>query len=371
MYCWKCGSQVEDGNTFCTSCGAQVDGNAQNQGTSGVSTTPPTGPSYPAGAPVPPNQGYPQQPRQRSKAPIIASVAIVAVLIGGGAAFALNSGAFNSGNAAKPEIIADPGPEEAADGTTSESSASETEPATTGGTSSPGKPGGSEEQPTTPKNTYDLSDAKTYQQTNLFLSNFSEANWLDGDQPEDIAQVSDESLARFGVMHVGINSTEEWESSNNGFDGWGIPPDNYAGGVNGIRSWRLPAERVNDLSRRYFGRDINFDALAVSKQPGWVVYQDGYVFFGTTNGPTQPEGISLAKSATVQSDGTIRIEFDVYGRYYDARDESLYACTPTELMRRLNEDAPHETGYAVVRQGDYNEYTNGLVLVSYHIEHIY
>jgi hypothetical protein len=183
----------------------------------------------------------------------------------------------------------------------------------------------------------------------------------------DASTASSEDLARFGVLHVGRNTPDQWESD---MEGWGLPDDPaYSGGANGKRTWRIPASRIEELSQRYFGRGVDFDALAFENHPGWVVYRDGYVYFGTTNGAGAAEGVSLATRAADQPDGTIRVDFNVYGRGgYDATDQSWYSCSPEEIERRMGESKPYRTGYAIMHQGPDNDYTGGLVLDSYHVE---
>ena len=325
---------------------------------------------------VPPQ--YPPAPKaaSSSKLPIIVAIIVALAIIGAAAAFA--SGAFgprdNSTSASEHAVSTsareadeedeDPAAEE------DEAAAEAAETESQDDAESESSSAAEEETPAPVSETppasrvLDLSDAGTYAQVNTFISNFSEVEM--GDMP-DVSMALSEDLATFAVKHVGRNSFNEWEQAPSSNPGWGLPRDDkWSGGPNGMRGWRLSANRVDELVTRYFGRSIDFTEIAVNQHPGWVVYEDGYVFFGTTNGASWPGGVALAKAAYDLPDGTVEIEFDVYNNFgYDATDQSLYSCTPAQIMDRLGVDGPIATGVAVVRQGTYNEYTGGLVLVSY------
>lgn len=362
MFCTNCGTSLKEGDRFCKACGTACVG-ADAGGAMGNGA-------------VPPEMGIVMQP-QRSKAPIVAVVAAVAAVLVCGLVLGFNLGGIRGGSSSAStapvsQASAEPSAKSAEIAVEEKSSSSAEE-----GDLLPSSGSGSTDFEGTAtvgtSKSYDLSDPAKYKQMNLFLSNFSEANW--STEGRDVANISDEDMAKFAVMHVGINTKDQCESANRE-DGWGIPKDNVAGGPNGTRNIRIKADRIKELCQRYFGRTINFDALAVARHPGWVVYQDGYVYYGVTNGTGYAQGVSLAKQATVQPDGTIRVEFDVYGMFYDSGDESLYSCSPSELKKRLEANKthlpePHETGVAVVRQGEYNEYTNGLVLVSFEMNRTY
>ena len=87
MFCQKCGQQVPDGSTFCTHCGASLDGGSvPTPATASPTSAPTAGPGLTQS--MPPVAPAPQ--KQKSKAPIVIAVACAAVvLIGGGTVFAL------------------------------------------------------------------------------------------------------------------------------------------------------------------------------------------------------------------------------------------------------------------------------------------
>ena len=326
---------------------------------------------------VPPQYTPAPKAASSSKLPIIVAIIVAIAIIGAAAAFA--SGAFgprdNSTSASEHAVSTsareadeedeDPAAEEdEAAAETAESVPQDDAESESSSVAEEETPAPVSETPPASR-VLDLSDAGTYAQVNTFISNFSEVEM--GDMP-DVSMAPSEDLATFAVKHVGRNSFSEWEEAPSSNPGWGLPRDDeWSGGPNGMRGWRLSADRVDELVNRYFGRSIDFTEIAVNQHPGWVVYEDGYVFFGTTNGASWPGGVALAKAAYDLPDGTVEIEFDVYNNFgYDATDQSLYSCTPAQIMDRLGVDGPIATGVAVVRQGTYNEYTGGLVLVSYH-----
>ena len=323
---------------------------------------------------VPPQYTPAPKAASTSKLPIIVAIIVALAIIGVAAAFA--SGAFgprdgstsasehavstSAGEADEEESAAEE--DEAAAEAEESESPDDVESESSSAAEEETPPPVSEMPPAS--RALDLSDAGTYAQVNTFISNFSEVEM--GDMP-DVSMAPSEDLATFAVKHVGRNSFSEWEQAPSSNPGWGLPRDDkWSGGPNGMRGWRLSADRVDELVTRYFGRSVDFTEIAVNQHPGWVVYEDGYVFFGTTNGASWPGGVALAKAAYDLPDGTVEIEFDVYNNFgYDATDQSLYSCTPAQIMDRLGVDGPISTGVAVVRQGTYNEYTGGLVLVSY------
>lgn len=87
MFCQRCGQQVPDGSTFCTHCGASLEGGAAPTPAAAAPTSAPTaGPGLTQS--MPPVAPAPQKPK--SKAPIVIAVACAAVvLLGGGTVFAL------------------------------------------------------------------------------------------------------------------------------------------------------------------------------------------------------------------------------------------------------------------------------------------
>ena len=399
MFCTQCGLEIPDGNQFCTRCGMKVASGGSKPPVQGAQPEPvpgsmPVATSTPAPAPKPvfiPAHAAdaPQQASAtRSKAPLFAAFAVAVAIIAAAAGFSL--GMFGSqGNsvdvgedAASTSVEASASeesedaeeaeeaeeaeaaePEEDADEGDSEQAIEEPE-SSSARTAEDAKP--VVEAPVASK-ALDLSDPSIYAQVNTFLSNFSEVEF--GDMP-DVSAATSEDLAVFAVKHVGRNSFSEWESAPADNRGWGLPRDDkWSGGVDGLRGWRLSADRVQDLVSRYFGRTVDFSDITFDRHPGWVVYQDGYVYFGTTNGASWPGGIALATSAVDQADGTISVEFEIYNNFgYDATDQSLYSCTPAQIMDRLGVEGPIQTGTATVRMGDYNEYTGGLLLVSYRTE---
>ena len=87
MFCQKCGQQVTDGSTFCTHCGASLDGGSVPTPATASPTSAPTAGSGLTQS-MPPVAPAPQKPK--SKAPIVIAVACAAVvLLGGGTVFAL------------------------------------------------------------------------------------------------------------------------------------------------------------------------------------------------------------------------------------------------------------------------------------------
>ena len=370
MICAKCGAHIEEGTQYCTACGEP----SENGGVEDVSTNT-----------VEPNSSgtaADHQPR-RSKARVIAAaVVVVAVLALGGMMLGANlvvdgdsssspapsaqsansANSASSATAAQSGSSASSGDSSAAVGAENRSSAATEEESKASRRSfNIGSIGIERAMPVGATKPYDLSNSAKYKQINLFLSNFSEAQW--STEGRNVLYISDEEMATFAVRHVGINSRNQCEFAPNG-KGWDILSGSKVSNQNLLFNVRIKADRIAELCRRYFARNINFDALTVNRRPGWVVYQDGYVYYGVTNGTGYANGVSLAKYAEVAADGTIWVEFDVYGMFYDSSDESLYSCRPSELMRRLNVDGPHHTGVAVVRKGENNQYTNGLVLVA-------
>ena len=207
-----------------------------------------------------------------------------------------------------------------------------------------------EPEPAASSSAIDLSDPAQYQQINLFLSNFSEVY-----MPENpfVAQTaSDQALCGFALWHTYRNSPDLVEHG-----------EYYQGTYH--YNIRITQERANELCLRYFNRTINFDNVTDMSQPNYCA--DGYVYGETTNGAGLPEGITLAKSAVDQGDGTIRIDFDIYfnGAPYDTTDTSLYGMSPDDLMATMGCSGPNRTGSALVYYGDYNDYTGGLVLASW------
>ena len=402
MFCTRCGAPNGDEWVHCSRCGAPLKKIEPPEEAASPAPTATPAPVKPAPTlpvepvpvepapvdprPVPPMGSAPAvvppqytpapKAASASKLPIIVAIVVAIAIIGAAAAFA--SGAFGprdgSTSASEHAVSTSAGE---ADEEDEESAAKEEEAAAEAAESESQDDAGSEsssaaEEETPPpvsetppaSRVLDLSDAGTYAQVNTFISNFSEVEM--GDMP-DVSMAPSEDLATFAVKHVGRNSFSEWEEAPSSNPGWGLPRDDeWSGGPNGMRGWRLSADRVDELVNRYFGRSIDFTEIAVNQHPGWVVYEDGYVFFGTTNGASWPGGVALAKAAYDLPDGTVEIEFDVYNNFgYDATDQSLYSCTPAQIMDRLGVDGPISTGVAVVRQGTYNEYTGGLVLVSY------
>ena len=211
----------------------------------------------------------------------------------------------------------------------------------------------------------DLCQPADYEMVNVFLSNFSEVDMgnLGSNHAADVQEI-----VRFAVMHIGLNSSGQWEYAPT-TDGWpGIPGGSMAGGVNGKRNVRVSADRVQEIVQRYFGHGVDFSAIDRYNSTGWCIYEDGYVYFGVTNGTGVPMGVALAYDVDENRDGSLNVFFDVYGPgAYRVSDEGLYACSPSELKQRLGVDKPYRTGRAVVKFGDYNEYTGGLQLVAYDI----
>ena len=200
-----------------------------------------------------------------------------------------------------------------------------------------------------------LDDPAQYQQVNLFLSNFSEVYMLEN--PFETQTASDEALCGFALWHTYRNSPDlvEHDSSGQGYYHDGLYRYNI----------RITQDRANELSQRYFGRSINFDNVTSMDEPFYCA--DGYVYNETTNGAGLPAGITLAKNAVDQGDGTVRIDFDIYfnATPYDSTDTSLYGMSPEDLMAYMGCEGPSRTGSAVVYYGDYNDYTGGLLLASW------
>ena len=212
-----------------------------------------------------------------------------------------------------------------------------------------------EPEPEVPSAAIDLSDPAQYQQVNLFLSNFSEVYLLEN--PLIVETASDEALASFTLWHTYRNSPDLIEHG-----------DYYHGQYD--YNIRITQERANEIAMRYFNRTINFENVNSMDEPCYCA--DGYVYCMTTNGPGLPAGITLAKSAVDQGNGTIRIDFDIYSNAagYDATDTSLYSMSPDELMSYMGVSGPARTGSALVYYGDYNDYTGGLYLASWRADNV-
>ncbi len=207
-----------------------------------------------------------------------------------------------------------------------------------------------EPEPEVASSAIDLSDPAQYQQVNLFLSNFSEVYLLEN--PLIVETADDVTLCSFALWHTYRNSPDIIEHGE------------YYQGLYHYNI-RITQERANEIALRYFNRTINFDNVDSMDEPCYCA--DGCVYGETTNGAGLPAGITLAKSAVDQGNGTIRIDFDIYfnATKYDATDVSLYGMSPDELMSYMGASGPSRTGSALVYYGDYNEYTGGLYLASW------
>jgi len=281
---------------------------------------------------------------------VLAALAIVAVV--GGVAIAGDRPPETKETVLEPVESQEPDePEDGAEGEGQEA-VPEEEPEGDTTTEEPAQPAAS--------TIIDLSDPSQYQQINLFLSNFSEIYMEENSFTTSTA--SDETLVNFAVWHTYRNSPDLVESGG-GENGY------YDSMINGSTYWynvRVSGDRVNEVCQRYLGRTPNLDSI--STMGGRYYYRDGYVHFETTNGAGLPEGVTLAKSATDLGDGTVRVDFDIYGgngEFYDATDTSLYGMTPEGIMATIGTDHPSRTGSAIVHYGEYNDYTGGLLLDSW------
>lgn len=375
MFCEKCGGQIEDSAQFCIHCGSPlaVEGPAWaqteeaafasqgQQAGQGAYPSSPRAEAASARASVPARQG--------SRA--WAVVAAIAGLVLVGAGFIVGWGVLGGGFAQTAVSVEEQAPDsQSSQGTqvlpSQESSASEDSAAIAGSAESESaESSAASVQSASSTRMLDLSDPADYELINIFLSNFSETYTQ---EIADVSTASTQELVTFAVKHVGLNSYDQWESSES-MDGWpGIPGgDSMAGGVNGMRGMRLSAGKVQEIVERYCGRSVDFEDIAIGKEPyGWCIYDDGYVYFGVTNGAGAPNGVALANEVHDNGDGTLTVGFEVYGvAAYKVGDEGLYSSTPDELLERFKVSSPALEGTAVVRFGDYNEYTEGLQLVSY------
>ena len=393
-FCPQCGAHVEDTGAFCPSCGARLDGAAvdatQADATRQVDGTldygdagfpqsqAPTDPmmygtqppaSYAAQQPavviVPtPATAPAQQQPERKRGPAVAIGVVAGVLLGVGAAALVTFGVLGNGTGDKGSSDSASSSQVAVSSVASEQGAKA--PAAATGSSASSAPAAQEAQsapapeptpePEAPaaSSRIDLADPAQYQDINVYLSNFSEANLpsassMSAYRPRDIIDfvIDHEIYNNPGNIQ---NKDASWPKAS---------PD-------GLEHSRIPASRVDELSNRYFGRSSNMEAATYGANCGTGWYYDGYIYY-VQRTKLYPGGVSLATSAVDQSDGTVRVDFDVYQTVngYDTVDQGLYACSPAELMARFGASGPSGSGTAIIAFGGGDQYTGGKVLVSY------
>lgn len=313
MYCESCGAPLPDDVRFCDHCGSEV-------------------------APTDRDAGSASAPARRvgkSKGMVIAITVSIAVvmLVAGGLAWAVASGAFFSDTKSLSIGDAEPGAAQPED-----------------------QPVADEQGGFVPSVVrLDIADSDDYRSVNTYLSNFSETGFAQRyskANPYDCEKPDENALLSFAIYHNAYNTPNAWEGANDIVGSTWYPIVDAQGDHDAVSEGyneRISADVIESTVERYV--KVDFDATRFSDD---YHYEDGYVYFRVTNGSGIPEGIVLSRVLTDLGSNRYRVEFDIYGgpdTYYDTTDASLYGLSASDLATHLGVDGPNLSGVAVIEAG--------------------
>ena len=205
-------------------------------------------------------------------------------------------------------------------------------------------------QPSTDEPLLDFSDAVDREKVTRFVSIFTIGDFWFG-EPVVVSQMTSEELARCAVRYVYQNANDlcERPDADAMFDYYSLPGE--GGGALDRYNARIDADVLTTAALDLFGREIDFDEISGSYD-GPYHYHGGYVYFGTTAPPREPDGIACITSMEYLGNGEYSVAFDTYRQTWMnldiINDSTLYTSTASELMERFGASGPYKRGEAVV-----------------------
>ena len=206
------------------------------------------------------------------------------------------------------------------------------------------------DQPSTDEPLLDFSDAADREKVTRFVSIFTIGDYWFG-EPVVVSQMTSEELARCAVRYVYQNANDlcERPDADAMFDYYSLPGE--GGGALDRYNARIDADVLTTAALDLFGQEIDFDEISGSYD-GPYHYHGGYVYFGTTAPPREPDGIACITSTEYLGNGEYSVAFDTYRQTWMnldiINDSTLYTSTASELMERFGVSGPYKRGEAVV-----------------------